>query len=609
MAPATSSAAELQLADRARDGDHDALVELYRRYRQPLYRHARRMLRDDDAAQDVVQESFARAIAAMPQTREGDLRFKAWIYRIATNLCLKQLNRGARWSGDESHLERATAASTDADPERGRRRAEIADQVAEALGQLPPRYRQILLLRELEELSYEELAEVLELDRNRVKVTLHRARARFAALFIAARLQSDPSAEVECDELAALIGREDRRALVQHLESCGRCRKREQRPAAELFALLPPLPALDHLEPPAHLPGSAAAAAPASGGSMATLVVLAALVPVGVATILFLAPGATHREQRMAGPSPGPSQSTPGPIAGSADRVASVTTLPPASAPRNRDATTTATQRRPAATHRRARGPRLRLKARFIPGTASLRRGAELLALRRGADLRIGDTLVTASGHTMGLLLPGDRWLAHQGALRLEAIPLRGAPCGDRCPVRVALLAGELRVRGTSRGGGVEVRAGGSALLVESGEVQIALDGAQLRIEALDGYARVAGAHAGRVVSPRTHLTLSRGRPGFTQSLVPAPSTLRPVAFRGARPPLLRWSAVPTAAGYRVRIARDAQFMQQERDLLVRVPRLRPAALPAGKHFWQVAAVSRSGVRGLPSKIFSFDIQ
>ena len=109
MAPVTSSsaAAELRLADQARNGDLQAQAELYQRYRQPLYRHARRMLRSDSADQDVVQEAFVRALAAMPRTREGELRFKAWIYRIATNLCLKQLNRGSRWS---AHPEPAAAA-------------------------------------------------------------------------------------------------------------------------------------------------------------------------------------------------------------------------------------------------------------------------------------------------------------------------------------------------------------------------------------------------------------------------------------------------------------------------------------------------------------------
>jgi RNA polymerase sigma-70 factor (ECF subfamily) len=244
--PSTSSSlAELALADRARGGDQQALVELYQRHRDSLFRHAYRMLRQEAAAQDVVQEAFTRAIASMPRTRE-QLYFKAWVFRIATNLCLRELTQRQRLldgapSGDLDDLQ---APEDPSSPLEVHRRGEIRTLVERALSRIPDRYRQILVLREVDELSYEELSQVLELGEANVKVTLHRARARLAAEFIAEQLLSDGHVSVDCEGLREILARAERRSrLVQHLESCDHCRHQDTRPAAELFALLPPIPA------------------------------------------------------------------------------------------------------------------------------------------------------------------------------------------------------------------------------------------------------------------------------------------------------------------------------------------------------------------------------
>jgi RNA polymerase sigma-70 factor (ECF subfamily) len=244
VTPPAHNLAELELADRARSGDQDALVELYGRYRETLHRHAVRMLRSEAAAQDMVQEAFARAIASLPQTRQ-ELHFRAWMVRIVTNLCLRELTRGQRDAPYDRDPDLLASERRELDPQQARHRAEIGARVERALDALPHRYRQILLLREVEELSYDELAETLELSESSVKVTLHRARARFAAEFLAARLLAERDAPRGCAELRAIIDKPSPpvRAVVRHLESCVACKQQEQRSAAELLALLPPLPA------------------------------------------------------------------------------------------------------------------------------------------------------------------------------------------------------------------------------------------------------------------------------------------------------------------------------------------------------------------------------
>jgi len=277
---------EPELSERARSGDRDALVQLYRRHRDPLFRHAFRMLGDQAGAQDVVQEAFARALVKVSETRPG-LNFRAWIYRIVTNLCLRELDRRGRARPDpdpDARHGEVRAAS------HASMRREVGERLAAALARLPDRYRQVLLLRELDELSYAELAQVLEISEANVKVLLHRARQRFAALFVAGRLLEEPDAATGCAELAHLVGSGARDAIERHLERCERCRQLENRPAGELLALLPPVPAavLPELPGPSSSTGSAAAGA---GVAAASPLVVGALV-LGAALLVGVVAGA-----------------------------------------------------------------------------------------------------------------------------------------------------------------------------------------------------------------------------------------------------------------------------------------------------------------------------
>jgi RNA polymerase sigma-70 factor (ECF subfamily) len=619
QAAAQYSVAELELADRARSGDQTALVELYQRYRKPLYRHAWRMLRNECAAQDVVQEAFTRAIEAMPRTR-AELKFKAWIFRIATNLCLRRLNRGGRLVFDSGSSQQRQAAGPGTDPEQGRRRAEIAGYVAAALEQMPPHYRQILLLRELEELSYEELAQTLESETNRIKVTLHRARARFAAHFITEQLLASSEVDsVRCDDLAALlqVAEPDRAGIVKHLETCPVCRKRERRPAAELFGLLPPmtdLPAgLD--QPPAlGAPAGASTAAASTGWGLAlTLLATGAMV----AALVFVArpirrvqerstppPLAVAAENRPVLASPGAGTNPQPPLGAQHPTPQPPPTKPPLvhSAPRKAQATTSA---RPSdGGTSTAKRPGLRIKLRFTRGTVQVHRGGGgAFALVDADQLRLGDLLQTLGGSTVGLRLPGSQWITVRGRLRLDDVPARGDPTSR---VRVTLIEGSLRARATTPGRGLEIAALDSRCRCDGGELRVRRSGADLLVESLDAVVTVSGSHATRKMTPSSRLVIG-SQPGFAHGLLPAASRLRPVTSRATHPPLLSWAAVPSARSYRVQIARDTDFMQVLQTHQVATRQVRPDTLSAGKYFWQVVA-SDGRFLGRPSKIYSFTI-
>ena len=612
------SVAELELADRARAGDQRAMARLYERYAPRLYVHAVRMLGNEAAAHDAVQEAFVRALSAISRTRE-ELRFRAWIYRIVTNLCLRQLNQRQRWSGKDvpERDERADG------PEQDLRRAQAGVQVMAALEELPPAYRQILVLRELDELSYEDLARVLESDVSRVRVCLHRARARLAAVFIADRLLEDPGAAVECAELSALLEQSaGRKELIKHLEQCPRCRKRRHRPAAELLALLP---AVDlsgwqgGLAPPwgaAPPPGVSAlhmalkALAPVLVGGAALVVGTLAITGDGrdpgdgVTRPAHLVKPLQHTEARGSGRAPKVAvQASGSGLRAPGSRVTPAAPVSPARAvPLKKNGR--APQRSGRATPKTTGEQRpLAIKLQFTPGTLKVRRGAQLLVPAGPKDLALGDVLEGNAGASFGVWVPRRQWIIAQGRLRLDSVPYKKAKPSR---VRVTLLAGQVRVRATSLGRGVAVGAGGSLIQADRGLFRVRKEGAKVRVESVDAYVSVSGPHAARTVSPATGLSLGR-RPGYSHRLPPAPRGLRPVQACGRRPPRLSWKRVPGTGGYRVQVATDTDFRDLRADLTVTGLQASPGELEPGKYYWRVLA--RDDARqGLPSKIYGFTV-
>jgi len=169
---------DMELVGRARDGDVAAFTALVRRYQDRIYNVTWRMLADADDAADVAQETFLAAWEGLGRFR-GDSALYTWLYRIAVNKAL--LHRRARSSkreyaasGGEAMLE--TLEDCADGPAAAAERNERALMVQRAITGLPEDLKAVVVLRDIEGLAYEEIAEVLEIAVGTVKSRLHRAR-------------------------------------------------------------------------------------------------------------------------------------------------------------------------------------------------------------------------------------------------------------------------------------------------------------------------------------------------------------------------------------------------------------------------------------------------
>lgn len=171
----------------AQQGDSRAFDRLVHRYRAQVYRAMTRACANPDLAADVLQEAMIRAYRALPQFR-GDASFATWLYRIARNLCVRRQQQEMALptvsldqpftEGDET----ATVLKQIVDfaaqnPQQVVLAKEVRQKVQEAVDKLPPNLREVLVLRDIEDLSNQETAERTGLTVAAVKARLHRARA------------------------------------------------------------------------------------------------------------------------------------------------------------------------------------------------------------------------------------------------------------------------------------------------------------------------------------------------------------------------------------------------------------------------------------------------
>ncbi len=162
---AASIAEDRLLVTRCREGDLGAFDTLITKYRTRLYNMVLSIVRNEQDAWDVCQEGFVRAWKAIGRFRD-ESTFSTWIYRIMTNAALDSLRRAKSHpttSFDEAFPDGAAPAGSPSPGEgeaaRSFRRAEIADRINEALATLSPEHRAVILLKEVEGLQYNEIAE------------------------------------------------------------------------------------------------------------------------------------------------------------------------------------------------------------------------------------------------------------------------------------------------------------------------------------------------------------------------------------------------------------------------------------------------------------------
>lgn len=164
-----------QFLERLRNGDGRAFEELVIAHQHRIFGVALRMLGDAAEAQDVAQEVFLRAHRALGGFR-GDSKLSTWLYTIASRLCLTRLGAGERRLRHDSEERLARLADTQADPAKDAERSELQAALHRAIAELAEERRIVVVLRDIEGLSYEEIAAALDLELGTVRSRLHRAR-------------------------------------------------------------------------------------------------------------------------------------------------------------------------------------------------------------------------------------------------------------------------------------------------------------------------------------------------------------------------------------------------------------------------------------------------
>jgi RNA polymerase sigma-70 factor (ECF subfamily) len=181
------SPADGELVDRARRGDRDAFRMLVERYQRKVAALAIGMLRNREDALDVVQDTFTKAYQSLDKFK-GDSSFYTWIYRIGVNLCIDHQRREARYvqAGDPDDAGEELTPPSPEDLERDEpfeiaRSSEIGARLVDAINELTPEHRAVILLREVDGLSYEEISRVLDCPKGTVMSRLHYARRQLQA--------------------------------------------------------------------------------------------------------------------------------------------------------------------------------------------------------------------------------------------------------------------------------------------------------------------------------------------------------------------------------------------------------------------------------------------
>ncbi|HLK13168.1 MAG TPA: sigma-70 family RNA polymerase sigma factor [Fimbriimonadaceae bacterium] len=174
LSPSEAALQERQWVAKCREGDESALGMLIARHRNRLLRTAANLLRDRHEAEDVSQEAFLKAFRELHKLRD-DRAFSGFLYRICVRLCMDRLR-----------LKRAETTEFDSvEPHQGGN-VENRIVIEKLLAQLPAELRATLVLREMEQLSYEEVATVMNVPIGTVRSRLHTARERFRKLWVEA---------------------------------------------------------------------------------------------------------------------------------------------------------------------------------------------------------------------------------------------------------------------------------------------------------------------------------------------------------------------------------------------------------------------------------------
>ncbi len=214
-----------------RAGDDGAFEQLYARYQRRISAYVFGMVHDHGRAEDVTQEVFISALRRLRAT-DAQIIFKPWIYEIAKNACIDAFRRSKRaeevsYDADENGLDRSRLVSSSPTPDAAVDQRMTLQNLQGAFGGLSEAHHQILVMRELEGLSYRQIGERLGMSRPSVESTLFRARRRLTEEY------DELVSGERCQRVQGIIdaggdrrlGVRDRRKMARHVSHCQPCRR------------------------------------------------------------------------------------------------------------------------------------------------------------------------------------------------------------------------------------------------------------------------------------------------------------------------------------------------------------------------------------------------
>lgn len=224
---------DVELLNAARAGDGSAMEELLARHEKQIFRFGMRMCGSEEDARDVLQETLVAAFKNLPEFR-GDAELSTWLYRIARSFCTRSRRLKVGEPAQKGTLDapevRALPAEAPA-PDAVAHAREIGDVLQAAIRALPEKHREVVVLKDVEGLSAEEVAEVLGEDVAAVKSRLHRARLELRQSVTSLLGDAQWIGEAPCPELGETLSDYaaqdvDQATCVkieEHLASCPRC--------------------------------------------------------------------------------------------------------------------------------------------------------------------------------------------------------------------------------------------------------------------------------------------------------------------------------------------------------------------------------------------------
>jgi RNA polymerase sigma factor (sigma-70 family) len=242
VAPKAGEVEDGELVRRIRRGDDHAFELIYQRYHRRITAYIHGMVHDHARAEDVAQDVFVSALRRMRET-DRPIAFKPWVYEIAKNACIDQFRRSKRAEEISYDAEEGMGAadygrlvSADAMPEAELESKTNLDHLRGAFGGLSETHHEILVMRELEGLSYREIGERLGMSRPSVESTLFRARRRLTEEY------EELVSGARCQRIQGIIagasgaepGARDQRRLARHVSHCQPCRRQARLAGLEI---------------------------------------------------------------------------------------------------------------------------------------------------------------------------------------------------------------------------------------------------------------------------------------------------------------------------------------------------------------------------------------